>query len=259
MRKAPDAFRTISEASDALQTPAHVLRFWESKFSQIKPVKRAGGRRYYRPADIELLSGIKALLHDQGMTIRGVQKLLVEKGVRHVAQIAAPGDISGDVFETQADLVVYESDDRITPATSDKTPPATPLPDLTAKAENQSAPQTPALGSPLDKRAPVADAEAGAEAEAEKAAAELAQADANALPPVLPFLMPNAPLPVDNPESGPKNAFANFDTPTRHVPIRATALADTLRKSPPPPERLTRTKPLVIRLEALIARMQKAQ
>jgi resuscitation-promoting factor RpfA len=88
MQKAPDAFRTISEASDALQVPAHVLRFWESKFSQVKPVKRAGGRRYYRPADIDLLSGIKTLLYDQGMTIRGVQKLIADKGVRQIAQIA---------------------------------------------------------------------------------------------------------------------------------------------------------------------------
>ncbi len=87
-KKAPDAFRTISEVSDALDTPAHVLRFWESKFSQIKPVKRAGGRRYYRPDDIDLLSGIKSLLHEQGMTIKGAQKLLREKGVKHVTSIA---------------------------------------------------------------------------------------------------------------------------------------------------------------------------
>ena len=79
MRKAPEAFRTISEAAEALDTPAHVLRFWESKFTHVKPVKRAGGRRYYRPADIDLLSGIKLLLHDQGMTIRGVQKLFAGK------------------------------------------------------------------------------------------------------------------------------------------------------------------------------------
>lgn len=84
MAKSRDAFRTISEVADWLDTPAHVLRFWESKFSQIKPVKRAGGRRYYRPDDMELLGGIKTLLHDQGMTIKGVQKLLREQGVRHV-------------------------------------------------------------------------------------------------------------------------------------------------------------------------------
>jgi DNA-binding transcriptional MerR regulator len=85
MDKSPDAFRTISEVAEHIDTPAHVLRFWESRFPQIKPVKRAGGRRYYRPSDIALLSGIKHLLHDEGMTIRGVQKILREHGVRHVA------------------------------------------------------------------------------------------------------------------------------------------------------------------------------
>ena len=87
MVKSADAFRTIREVSDVLKTPAHVLRFWESKFSQIKPLKRAGGRRYYRRADIELISGIKKLLHDDGVTIRGVQKILREQGVKHVAAL----------------------------------------------------------------------------------------------------------------------------------------------------------------------------
>jgi DNA-binding transcriptional MerR regulator len=85
MDKSPDAFRTISEVADTLDTPAHVLRFWESRFPQIKPVKRAGGRRYYRPSDVALLTGIKRLLHDEGLTIRGVQKILRDHGVRHVA------------------------------------------------------------------------------------------------------------------------------------------------------------------------------
>jgi DNA-binding transcriptional MerR regulator len=85
MDKSPDAFRTISEVAEHLDTPAHVLRFWESRFPQIKPVKRAGGRRYYRPSDIALLSGIKRLLHDEGLTIRGVQKILRDHGVRQVA------------------------------------------------------------------------------------------------------------------------------------------------------------------------------
>lgn len=85
MDKSPDAFRTISEVAETLETPAHVLRFWESRFPQIKPVKRAGGRRYYRPADVALLTGIKRLLHDEGLTIRGVQKILRDQGVRHVA------------------------------------------------------------------------------------------------------------------------------------------------------------------------------
>ena len=94
MDKSPDAFRTISEVADALETPAHVLRFWESRFPQIKPVKRAGGRRYYRPADVALLGGIRHLLHDAGMTIRGVQKILREQGVRHVAALAPGGDLT---------------------------------------------------------------------------------------------------------------------------------------------------------------------
>ena len=87
MAKSRDAFRTISEVSNVLDTPAHVLRFWESKFKQIKPVKRAGGRRYYRPDDLSLLAGIKHLLHEQGMTIKGAQKLLREHGVKHVIAI----------------------------------------------------------------------------------------------------------------------------------------------------------------------------
>jgi len=92
MAKSADAFRTISEVSEWLDTPAHVLRFWESKFSQVKPVKRAGGRRYYRPSDMELLGGIKRLLHEDGMTIKGVQKLLREKGVSHVSDMSQPLD-----------------------------------------------------------------------------------------------------------------------------------------------------------------------
>lgn len=85
MDKSPDAFRTISEVAEHLDTPAHVLRFWESRFPQIKPVKRAGGRRYYRPSDVALLTGIKRLLHEEGLTIRGVQKILRDHGVRQVA------------------------------------------------------------------------------------------------------------------------------------------------------------------------------
>lgn len=88
MDKSPDAFRTISEVAEVLETPAHVLRFWESRFPQIRPVKRAGGRRYYRPADVALLLGIKHLLHNEGMTIRGVQKVLREQGVRHVSALS---------------------------------------------------------------------------------------------------------------------------------------------------------------------------
>ena len=85
--KSPEAFRTISEVASELDVPQHVLRFWESRFAQIKPVKRAGGRRYYRPDDVDLLRGIRALLYVDGLTIRGVQKILKERGLRQVALI----------------------------------------------------------------------------------------------------------------------------------------------------------------------------
>jgi len=86
--KAPDAYRTISEAAEELDLPAHVLRFWESRFSQIKPVKRAGGRRLYRPGDLQLLRGIRALLYEQGYTIKGAQKYLRDHGVAEVSALA---------------------------------------------------------------------------------------------------------------------------------------------------------------------------
>src|SRR5690349_17840107 len=89
--KSPDAFRTISEVSEQLDVPQHVLRFWEAKFAQVKPLKRAGGRRYYRPDDIDLLKGIRALLYNEGLTIKGVQKVLREQGAKQVAEVGRVG------------------------------------------------------------------------------------------------------------------------------------------------------------------------
>lgn len=93
MDKSPDAFRTISEVADDLNLPQHVLRFWETRFLQIKPMKRGGGRRYYRPEDVDLLKGIRHLLYDHGYTIKGVQRLLKANGNRFVAAIAS-GDLA---------------------------------------------------------------------------------------------------------------------------------------------------------------------
>ncbi len=98
MRKSPDAFRTISEVAQELDLPQHVLRFWETRFSQIKPMKRGGGRRYYRPDDVELLRGIRHLLYGEGYTIKGVQRILKEQGVRHVIE-AFPGHVSAPEAE----------------------------------------------------------------------------------------------------------------------------------------------------------------
>jgi DNA-binding transcriptional MerR regulator len=102
--KAPDAFRTISEVADELDIPQHVLRFWESRFPQIKPMKRAGGRRYYRPEDVDLLRGIKHLLYAEGYTIRGAQGILRDKGQKFVQSVWQPGAAGADAETADAEL-----------------------------------------------------------------------------------------------------------------------------------------------------------
>jgi DNA-binding transcriptional MerR regulator len=91
MEKAPDAFRTISEVAEELDLPQHVLRFWETRFAQIKPMKRGGGRRYYRPDDVDLLRGIRHLLYGEGYTIRGVQRILKDEGIKFVQAVWRSG------------------------------------------------------------------------------------------------------------------------------------------------------------------------
>lgn len=115
MAKGPEAFRTISEAADELKVPQHVLRFWETKFAFIRPMKRAGGRRFYRPSDIAVLRGVRRLLHDEGYTIKGVQKLHREQGVRRLVSagegeavprpgvpVAASGDLTATLHDLEA-------------------------------------------------------------------------------------------------------------------------------------------------------------
>ena len=139
MGKSPDAFRTITEVAEWLDTPAHVLRFWESRFSQIKPIKRAGGRRYYRPTDMLLLGGIKKLLHDDGTTIKGAQKLLREKGIKHVQALSQPVSLQ----------VVLKKKTENTDKGKIKTAPVTP-----ASTEPVS---SPAMQPPVDKTTKIKD------------------------------------------------------------------------------------------------------
>jgi DNA-binding transcriptional MerR regulator len=101
MDKSPDAFRTISEVGEDLDLPQHVLRFWETRFTQIKPLKRGGGRRYYRPADVELLKGIRHLLYDQGYTIKGVQRLLKDNGNQFVIALGSGDKAAADEIARQ--------------------------------------------------------------------------------------------------------------------------------------------------------------
>ena len=96
MEKEPEAFRTISEVGEELDVPQHVLRFWETRFSQIRPMKRGGGRRYYRVNDIDLLKGIRQLLYGKGYTIKGVQRILKEHGVAYVTDIGRAADEPDD-------------------------------------------------------------------------------------------------------------------------------------------------------------------
>ncbi|MDB5541701.1 MAG: MerR family transcriptional regulator [Devosia sp.] len=127
MDKSPDAFRTISEAADELDLPQHVLRFWETRFSTIKPLKRGGGRRYYRPEDVLLLKGIRHLLYDQGFTIKGVQRILKDQGIRYVIGIGEGRPI--EALPQPADI---EPEDDVpaesAPLAEDEAPESAPAP-----------------------------------------------------------------------------------------------------------------------------------
>ncbi len=165
MDKSPEAFRTISEVAEALDVPPHVLRFWETRFAQVKPVKRGGGRRYYRPEDVRLLRGIRGLLYDDGMTIKGVQKILRERGIRHVIGL---GTVSGTDGEAADDLVAAPAPapkpvarERRASAANGPGSDAAPQPDLfapaggvaTAVAAPRERPAAAASAGSVDKRA----------------------------------------------------------------------------------------------------------
>lgn len=153
MSKSADAFRTISEVAEWLDTPAHVLRFWESKFTQVKPVKRAGGRRYYRPADMRLLGGIKKLLHEDGMTIKGAQKVLREHGIKHVSSLCTLSlgdeDDDFDQIEMHTD-VEAEPADTVIPFSKPEADPAPVTQDDASQADLLN-------DAPVENAAPQAD------------------------------------------------------------------------------------------------------
>jgi DNA-binding transcriptional MerR regulator len=157
--KAPDAFRTISEVAEELNVPQHVLRFWESRFREIKPLKRGGGRRYYRPDDIGLLRGIHHLLYGEGYTIRGVQRILRDQGVRFVQTVWQPGaaqpahqpsedaldDVAADAVQAQPEAVTPRLLPSIIPSgQSEPLPgsePAAPKPAAPAAARRGLSPE----------------------------------------------------------------------------------------------------------------------
>jgi DNA-binding transcriptional MerR regulator len=289
MEKSPEAFRTISEVADLLDTPAHVLRFWESRFPQIRPVKRAGGRRYYRPGDVALLAGIRHLLHDQGMTIRGVQKILRDHGVRHVSGLAPGQDAAGTpafagaATDAGADIApdwtgtdLPEDDDgRIIPWPGKPAPadPAGARPDPVAQALATAGPPTAgsaALSDGADPPSPdpVAGASDPAPGPVPDSAPTPGRTPLPADPPGpqalqgelfadLPDLRPPAPQPI---EIGPAQADGPAD-PAPEPGFADPAQADIrplihrVRRLPPGGLSLAGLAPLQARLAALRDRM----
>ena len=154
MSKSEKAFRNISEVSEWLETPTHVLRFWESKFGQIKPTQRAGGRRYYRPKDMLLIGGIKQLLHIEGHTIKGAKQVLREKGINYVVGLSKP-----IVSEDHVEAVNLEKADEAVAKTKVKSHNEKHISLKTQKnnSSNQKAPEQPGLFDFFDTENPYND------------------------------------------------------------------------------------------------------
>jgi DNA-binding transcriptional MerR regulator len=121
--KAPEAFRTISEVADDLDIPQHVLRFWETRFAQIKPMKRSGGRRYYRPDDVDLLRGIRRLLYGEGYTIRGVQRILREQGIKAVQGLSDAATVPPSAVTDRRQTPPEDDEDEVLEAEVDAAEP----------------------------------------------------------------------------------------------------------------------------------------
>lgn len=161
VQKSINAFRTISEVAAELNVPQHVLRFWESKFTQIKPLKRAGGRRYYRPDDVNLLRGIRGLLYGEGYTIKGVQKVLKERGPRSVSGAVPQAEAAESDAQTK-ETVPAAPDAGNTPKPKasrhprriQPNPDEMPLPILLPEFVKPGTPQEPLPGSPKGARPP---------------------------------------------------------------------------------------------------------
>lgn len=134
MDKSPDAYRTISEVAEELALPQHVLRFWETRFPQIKPLKRGGGRRFYRPDDIDLVRGIKTLLYSEGYTIKGVQRILKDEGVKPVQMIGRGSPVfQNRDFEDEGEDEVSTSDEMDRLESEFAMAPSRAIPDIAAK------------------------------------------------------------------------------------------------------------------------------
>lgn len=246
-QKSRDAFRTISEVADWLDVPTHVLRFWESRFAQIKPVKRAGGRRYYRPSDMRLIGGIKVLLHDEGNSIRDVQKMIREEGVKHVGGFSPALDGPDEAAASDASTAAPDpAPPPTTPAPSARrTSRALPDPEPEDDAhyvderqadmfpETLSGAATPEPDAPSE---PDAKAEPDAPSEPDAAPEPEAQSEPDATPDA-----ETAPDPVaaQQPAAAPKPAASPEPPVATPEPSAAAAPAADQDDPPPAPPRLS--------------------
>ena len=228
VQKSRDAFRTISEVAEWLDVPTHVLRFWESRFSQIKPVKRAGGRRYYRPSDMRVIGGVKTLLHDQGMTIRGVQKLFREEGVKHVSSFAPILHGEDDEAENAAASAVIDGEAapaapappalNSRDATPDPTIDPTPVSAEEDEGEEDIADKAPVFAHSARVASGGEAAKAEPDAPAEDAAVEV-QPEDGAIDPDLPFLTQDMPVEAAAAEAETEDApIAEPEPPRPSIP-----------------------------------------
>lgn len=260
MSKSADAFRTISEVAEWLGVQTHVLRFWESKFTQVKPVKRAGGRRYYRPGDMLLLGGIRKLLHDDGMTIKGVQKILREEGMAYVSDLSGPLDeitaaqVEGDLVAGSGDIEA-EMAPNVEPTPQEATvtplvPPAPPQDDDAPAMASfvRDVPEPPletAPERPPDPEPEPEIPEPAVEARAEPAPAEdMPPEDATIAPDAVSEA--EAPAPeaqeAETSEPGPvpsfmrRSAIEDAPAPADPEPAPEPAPEDTVEAGPPMPE-----------------------
>jgi DNA-binding transcriptional MerR regulator len=217
MDKSPEAFRTISEVADDLDLPQHVLRFWETRFAQIKPLKRGGGRRYYRPDDIDLLRGIRRLLYGEGYTIKGVQRILRDQGLRHVAALGRATVIEAEEMRGEP------SDARLPEPPPMGGPELYAPPAERALAAGPREPSLPAEASPKDFAPPsVRESAPPPQPEPELVASDEEPEDDSA-PEVRP------PTPEDELE------FRHRPPPTRAPPVASAAPMPAPPDPPPPP------------------------
>ena len=212
MSKSPDAFRTISEVAEWLDVPAHVLRFWESKFTQVKPVKRAGGRRYYRPTDMLLLGGIQNLLHDKGLSIKDAQALLREEGIQHVQSLSKPLD--GEE-EDESPIEAKPASKWVDPAAAEpeSEKPRRPVVDREPLSEEEHAPRK--VAPPAPPPYPVGPPKAAPTPAAP--GADAPQAD------VAPSASVETPLPASDTANAPASTSHELKTPAPESPAPAAA------------------------------------